>query len=50
MATWMFGVRPPQLVENVEVKSATENIIEGSYIDSVCSQMLSSFKPLEEKY
>ena len=42
---------PPQLVENVEVKSAVGITIEGSYLDSCfVPEMLSSLKLLEEKF
>ena len=41
---------PPQLVENVEVKSATGISIEGSYIDSCfVPEMLSRFKTARRK-
>jgi len=41
---------PPQLVENVEVKSATGIYIEGSYIDSCfVPEMLSRFKTARRK-
>ncbi|MCR8539858.1 MAG: long-chain acyl-[acyl-carrier-protein] reductase [Prochlorococcus marinus CUG1439] len=41
---------PPQLVENVEVKSATGICIEGSYIDSCfVPEMLSRFKTARRK-
>ncbi|WP_288261014.1 long-chain acyl-[acyl-carrier-protein] reductase [uncultured Prochlorococcus sp.] len=41
---------PPQLVENVEVKSATGIAIEGSYIDSCfVPEMLSRFKTARRK-
>jgi len=46
----VWGTAPPQLVENVEVKSATGISIEGSYIDSCfVPEMLSRFKTARRK-
>ena len=46
----VWCMAPPQLVENVEVKSATGVIIEGSYIDSCfVPEMLSRFKTARRK-
>jgi len=46
----MWCVAPPQLVETVQVSSATGQVIEGAYIDSVfVPEMLSRFKTAKRK-
>jgi len=46
----MWCVAPPQLVETVQVTSATGQVIEGAYIDSVfVPEMLSRFKTAKRK-
>ena len=46
----VWCMAPPQLVENVEVKSASGILIEGSYIDSCfVPEMLSRFKTARRK-